>query len=102
MVLGSPMRSWVSVRVGPQRFRAGDVVRWSLRVGARGIGRVRGLVQLGGKPFASVDVLTAAGGGTFTCAQRSELVVDCAVLGGPFAYLNLGSDGVRISSCVLA
>ena len=81
--------------------QANDVVRWS-HGGAHGIGRVRGLVELGGRPFASVDVLTAAVGGTFTCEPRSELLVDCAVLGGPFTHLDFGSVGLKICRSVLA
>ena len=78
MVLGASRQAFASVRVGIIRISAKNVVQWWL--GGRCLGRVRGILDQGGKAFASVAVLSVAEG---------RALVDCEIL-RTLAYMELG------------
>ena len=87
MVFGASRQAFASVRVGIIRISAKNVVQWWL--GGRCLGRVRGILDQGGKAFASVAALSVAEGGAFTSAQQDERLVDCEILRA-LAYTELG------------
>ena len=94
MVFGVFAESWKSVRVGRIRVRAGNIVHWALA--SRCLGRVRGIVQIQGKAFASVGMLSAVANGCFSCVALDERLVECSAIEGVLAYIELGPDAIKV------
>ena len=80
--------------MGLLRVTAKSVVHWLCE--GRCLGRVRGIVQQDGRRFAAVAVLSAVDGGYFTCARLEECVVECAVLEGALAHIEVAPDVFRV------
>jgi len=95
MVLGAPSPSWKRVRVGSKRIAAGDVVHFTA-LGNREFGRARGFVQHSGKVFASASMLSPMADGCFSLSALGERLVECAVLEGAAAYVELGPGVFKI------
>ena len=94
VVLGVARTSWASARVGYRRWRAKDIVQWVLD--GQCLGRVRGIVEHEGRPFAAVACLSPAADSTFSCAVLHEAVVECAVLMAALPYIEVRKDIFKV------
>ncbi len=94
LVFGAVVESWSSVRVGRLRLRAGYVAHWAL--GERFFGVVRAIVQMDGRAFAFMTMLSSVADGCFSSAASEERLVDCSAMGGVIAHIRLGPDTVKV------
>ena len=94
LVYGVSTKAWRSARVGRIRIGIQNVVYWTQP--SFGLGRVRGIVVNEGKAFASVAVFTDAADGCFEVGELEELLVDCVVIEGALAYIELGPDRIKV------
>ena len=65
-------------------------------LGNREFGRARGFVQHSGKVFASASMLSPMADGCFSLSALGERLVECAVLEGAAAYVELGPGVFKI------
>ena len=94
MVLGVCMESWRSARVGPKRIVSKNIVYWN--VSSRRFGIVRGIVQHDGKAFASIAALSAMADGCFSSSRLDELLLECSVVEGVVAYIEVAPNTFHI------
>ena len=94
LVCGASTAAWRSARVGRINVVMQSVVYWTLP--SFGLGRVRGVVMHEEKAFASVALLTAVADGCFEVGELDELLVECAVIEGSLAYIELAPDRIKV------
>ena len=94
LVCGASTAAWRNARVGRINVVMQSVVYWTLP--SFGLGRVRGVVMHEEKAFASVALLTAVADGCFEVGELDELLVECAVIEGSLAYIELAPDRIKV------
>ena len=93
-VLGVSMESWRSARVGSKRIASRSLVYWT--ADSRCFGLVRGITKHDGKAFASIAALSPMGDGCFSGSRFEEWLLECSVVEGVVAYIEVAPDTFQI------